>query len=264
MGKALEVISGQATAPGVVITALAMGAGNSNVVRSVPEDQNPLLLAMWAQSQVAGIVRVMSPRMANNNQGIHIDTVIGNTDPLIPFSTYQKLYSQDTLTLGISGSGVGGQLEGAGFLIYYPDLPGANANFISLEELKTRAINIMSNRNVLVLGAGGGYTGQVVITATENMFKANVDYALLGYEVQTACCTVRMIASDFGNLGIGGPGNQANKALTRRWFISLSEQTGLDLIPVINASNVPGILVDAMQNQAAANTNVAWIFAELS
>lgn len=263
MGKVLEVISGQATAPGAAITALAMGAGNTNVIRSFEGDNAPRLITLWADNQVAGIVRAMSPRMANNNQGIHVDSMIGNLDPLIPISLGQRFYSQDTLTLGISGSAVAGDLEGAGFLIYYPDLPGANGMFISPDDAIGRSTNIMTNRTVIVTGAGGGYTGQMALNATENMFKANKDYALLGYVAQVQCTTVRLIASDLGNIGIGGPGNIANRALTSEWFLHISRKTGLPLVPVINSSNVGGIIVDAMQDENAAAVNVSWIFAEL-
>lgn len=263
MGKVLEVISGQATAPGAVIVALTMGAGNTNVIRSFEGNNNPRLITLWADNQVAGIVRAMSPRLANNNQGIHVDSTIGNLDPLIPISLYQKLYSQDALILGISGSAVGGDFEGAGFLIYYPDLPGASGVFISPDDVSGRSTNIMTNRTTIVTGAGGGYTGQMALNATENMFKANKEYALLGYECSAQCTTVRMIASDLGNIGIGGPGNIANRYLMSRWFLEISRITNLPLVPVINSANVGGIIVDAMQDENATAVTVSWIFAEL-
>ena len=263
MGKVLEMICGQATAPGAAITALAMGAGNTNVVRSFEAGKEARLITLWADNQVAGIVRAMSPRMANNNQGIHIDSIIGNLDPLIPISLGQALYPQDTLALGISGSAVAGDFEGAGFLIYYPDLPGASGNFISPDEVISRCSNIMSNRTAIVAGAGGGYTGQMALNATENMFKANKEYALLGFNCSAQCTAVRMIASDLGNIGLGGPGNIANRKLMGEWFMEISRLTGTHLVPVINSSNVGGIIVDAMQDENAAAVNVAWIFAEL-
>ena len=263
MGAVLELLAGQAVAPGAVITPLLMGAGSANVVRSVEAGNNPLLLTCWSQSQAVGIVRAMSPRMANNNQGIHIDSVVANLAVLIPILASQKLYSQDVLNLGISGSAVAGDIEGAGFLVYYPDLPGASGNFITKDEMLGRATNIMTNRNALVLGAGGGYTGAAALNATENMFKANKDYAILGYNVSAACVAIRMIASDLGNIGIGGPGDPVHKRFTSKFFINLSELTGLPLIPVINSANAGGIIIEGMQDENAANTNVTWIFAEL-
>jgi len=263
MGQALEIVAGWNTAPGAVITALAPGAGSTLVVRSVPEDANPLLINLWAKNQAAGIIRLMSPRMANNNQGIHLDTVVANLDPLIPAMGTQKLYSQDTLAFALSGSAVAGDIEIGGMLIYYPELPGANANFITPDECRDRTTNIMTNRNVLVLGAGGGYTGAMALNATENMFKANKDYALLGYQSSALFGAWRMTASDLGNIGIGGPGDNVHKKMTSEWFIRLSEHTGLPLIPVINSANVGGIVVEGMQDENAANSNVTFIFAEL-
>lgn len=263
MGKVIELLAGQATAPGAAITAVTMAAGITNVVRSVNADQNPFLLTLWSQSQAAGIARIMSPRMANNNQGIHLNTVVAQLDPIIPISLGQKLYSQDTLNIGISGSAGAGDFEALACLLLYPDLPGASGNFISLDDLKSRTSNIMTNRNAIVAGAGGGFTGAAALNATENMFKANKEYAILGYTVSAACAAVRMIASDLGNIGIGGPGNIVNRSLTANWFIELSKATNLPLIPVINSANVGGILVDVMQDENAAAVAVCWIFAEL-
>jgi len=263
MGKVLELLTGQATAPGGTITPVTMGAGNTNVIRSFSVDNNARLLTLWTDSQAAGIVRVISPRLANNNQGIHLDTVIGNVEPLVPIGSMQKLFSQDTLNIGISGSAVAGDLEGVGLLIYYPDLPGASANLIGPEAVKSRMTNLMTNRTAIVTGGGGGYTGQMALNATENMFKANKDYALIGYTVSAQCTSVRMIASDLGNLGIGGPGDVAHREFLSRWFYNLSVLTGEDLIPVINSANVGGIIVDACQDENATAVAVSWIFAEL-
>lgn len=263
MGKVIELIAGQATAPGAIITAITMAAGLSNVVRSFNGENNAMLISLWTQSQAVGIVRIISPRLANNNQGIHFNTVVANENALFPFNLWQKLYSQDTLGIGISGSAGAGDFEAAALLVYYPDLPGSNGNFISIDDLNKRATNLMTNRVAVTAAAGGGFTGQVALNATENMFKANKDYALIGYQVSAACAAVRMIASDLGNIGIGGPGIVGDRHDTGKWFYDIADKINLPLIPVINASNVGGILVDVMQDENAAAVAIDWTFVEL-
>lgn len=58
MGKALELISGRATAPGATFTALTMAAGNSNQIRNAPFSSKIQLLSMWSFNNAAGIARI--------------------------------------------------------------------------------------------------------------------------------------------------------------------------------------------------------------
>ena len=161
----------------------------------------------------------------------------------------QKLIAQDTLVVEQTGSATSGDLEEVGMLIYYADLPGIESRFISPEDLKSKMINIMCVENTLALGTSGDYSGEEAINSEFDQLKANTDYALLGYNVSVICNAVRWRGSDLGNLGIGGPGNAANKFLTSRWFIWLSQKTGIPLIPVFNSANKNAILVDGQQDE---------------
>ena len=135
--------------------------------------------------------------------------------------------------------------------------------FISEEDLKTRMINIACVENTLALGTSGDYSGEEAINAEFDQLKANTDYALIGYMVSVICNAVRWRGSDLGNLGIGGPGNAANKFLTSRWFIWLSQKTGIPLIPVFNSANKGALLVDGQQDEDGTDTVLTSIFAEL-
>jgi len=73
-----------------------------------------------------------------------------------------------------------------------------------------------------------------------------------------------MRGADVGNLGLGGPGNEVIRELTRKWFLWLSEETGLPLIPVFNSANKGAILIDGAQDENGADTTVTSIFAELA
>jgi len=98
----------------------------------------------------------------------------------------------------------------------------------------------------------------------------NKDYALLGYLVapvagQTdggAAC-VRWRGADTGNLGVGGPACDTDPFITMRWFVWLSEQSGLPCIPVFNSANRAGILLDAAQDENGLDILVTSIFAQL-
>jgi hypothetical protein len=74
---------------------------------------------------------------------------------------------------------------------------------------------------------------------------------------------VRWRGVDTGNLGVGGPGTDLLKELTQKWFIWLSERTGLPCIPVFNSANRAGILLDASQDENGLDVIVNSIFVEL-
>jgi hypothetical protein len=271
MPKGLEVIGGQATAPGSTLTVLTMNATNSSTVRMAPLNANVALLSFWGRSNAAGIGRIRSPRLHDNVQGLRFRMTATDPTYLQPMGPWQRLVPQDTLTLEISGSSTGGQLEQMGMLIYYTDLPGVSARLIGLDELYKRAMNLWTTEIAVTPGVAGGYSGQVAINSTFDNFKANTDYALLGYEVDAQCTIVRFTSPDFGQLGLGGPGMASNPAggfggrhITSEWFVRLTRHFGIPLVPVFNAANKFGTLVDIMQNQAGGAVNITANLMELA
>lgn len=264
MPHALELITGKVTAPGAALTALTMGAGNSATVRNAALTSQIALLSTWAFNNAAGIWRIRSPKLHDNVQGIRNRITALDPIPEWPPVPWQKLVAQDNLTLELSGSAVGGQIEQAQLLIYYSDLPGNAARLIGVQELQQRMVNYWTTEVAIAPGATGGFSGQVAINSTFDNFKANTDYAVLGYTVDAACAAIGITSPDFSNLRVGGPGNVTSRQITARWFIELTQKFGIPLIPVFNAANKAGTLVDVAQNQAGAAVNVTIILAELS
>jgi hypothetical protein len=269
-GPALEVLTGFVTAPSTTQTALTMATGNSLTIRNAAVDSPVRLLTAWVDAQVRGILRLRSPKLHDNVQGIRVGTNANIVQPLFNPEFSQRLYPQDTLTADLSGSATAGDIETAALLIYYPDLPGSAARFLSPDQLKSRTVNIVSVENSLATGTGGGYSGEEAINADFDLLKNNVDYALIGYEVSPVagqtdggCAVVRWRGADTANLGVGGPGSDTLKWMTNQWFVWLSECCGLPLIPVFNASNRAGLLLDAAQDENGLDVIVNSIFAEL-
>lgn len=264
MGKAIEIIGGQVTAPGATIVTITPFAGNSLQVRNTNNNLMIRLLAAWNYSQGAGVLRIKSPRLHDNVQNIRLLAAVGAGTPTLFTDTPQELISQDTLDIGISGSATAGDLEIAHAVIQYDDLPGISARFIDPMELARRQVDIMTVENTLALGTAGGWSGQEAINAEYDLMKANTDYALLGAIVSANCGAIRWQGADTGNLGVGLPGiaNVLNPVAS--WFIDISYKFGMALIPVFNSANKAGILIDGAQNEVGTDTTVYSIFAELS
>lgn len=261
---ALELLTGFVTAPSTTITALGMAAGNSNTIRNTELEADIRLVSLWADNQGAGLAQVRSPRMHDNVRGLTIDVVASELEPLSPHGAFQKLFAQDQLTLGLSGSATAGDIETMCMLIYYDSLPGAEARLIDYEELMARAVNIIGIDNTLSLGTAGGYSGEEAINAESDLMRANTDYALIGYQVSAECACVRWRGVDTGNLGVGGPGHAERKQLTAAWFADLSKRFGKPLIPVFNSANKAGILLDGAQDENGTDSTVTSLMVELA
>jgi hypothetical protein len=263
MGYAMELVAGFTTAPGATITAVTLAAGNSLTVRNARLDSRAWLLSLWTDHQVAGIVHLRSAKLHDNVQGIRARTMISEVQPVLPRRFRQPLVPQDTLILAQSGSAVAGDIESACFLAFYEDLPGTDGQFIDAGTLAEKTIEIVTVETSHTTAATGGYSGEVALNSSFDLLKANEYYALIGYDVSAECAAVRIRGADTGNLGVGGPGSDTDRHLTRDWFRGLAADFDMPLIPVFNSANKGGILCDAVQDENAAAVVVNWIFARL-
>lgn len=263
-GAAMELISGFVTAPGATQTALTMATGDTLAVRSFIGDKSIQLLQMWVDSQTAGAVRVRSPRLHDNVQGLRVQTTASDTVPLMPWGRPQRLYTQDVLSVDLSGSATAGDIETWVGLLYYEDLPGIAGRFLTPEQVMKRGVNVVYVENTLALLTAGGWSGAEAINAEYDLLKANTEYALIGYHTNVECAAIAWRGADTGNMRVGGPGNETLRHVTAEWFMRLSKGYGLGLIPVFNGNNKAGILLDGVQDENGADPLVNSIFVELS
>ena len=264
MGMALELTTGFATAPGATPIAATIAAGNSLQVKNATPESRILLLNFWSDHQVAGIVQLRSPKLHDNVRGIRYRSNISEVQPYMPRLSKQPLYAQDVLVLEIAGSAVGGDIETACYLSWYENLPGVEGRFLSPEEVARRGVNTVTVETTHAAGAAGGYSGQVALNSGSDLLIANVDYALLGYVVNAECAAVRLLGPDTGNTGVGGPGSETDKHMTRHWFGDISQAYGLPLCPVINAANKAATLCDVATDENAGTFIVSWTFVQLA
>lgn len=269
-GACLELLTGFVTAPDVTQTALTMATGNSLTIRNAPITSPARLLTAWADKQVRGILRIRSPKLHDNVQGIRLADIASEVQPVWDPMFSETLYPQDTLTVDLSGSNTAGDIESACLLVRYDDLPGQSARLAMPADIRQRMDKIVTVENSLATGTAGGYSGEEAINADNDLLEANRDYALLGYTVspvagQTVgeCAAVRWRGADVGNLGVGGPGTDTDRWLTSRWFVWLSDRSGLPCIPIFNSANKSGILLDAVQDENGVDVIVTSIFARL-
>jgi hypothetical protein len=265
---ALEIISGSVTGAGAALTAWTVNAGNSLAIRSAPLTSNVWLLEKWAfNDTAAGVLRVRSPRLHDNVQGIRSRVTVNDTEPLLSgaasYGWRQKLVPQDILIAEQSGSAA--NIDTGHLLVYYENLPGIAARFIDNPTLIANGVNRIGQEvTVTTTAASAAYTGQVAINGVNDNFKANTDYALLGAMVDTRVGTIRIQGADVGNLGLGIPGEPTQRHVMSNWFQRLSQIYNVPLIPVFNSANKTAILIDATGHTAAVTTVVTFYMVELA
>lgn len=258
----VEGISGFVTAVGATLTGVTVTAPDTLTVRKAV---NPRLLNVWVDAQTtAGTLRIFSPLMHDAAQGLRFDDVLSEVDPLMPYGFYQPLQSQDVLTVQLSGSAGGGDIDQVGLLLYYDSLPGSEGRFIDEAATRERAVQPFDIENTLALGTGGNWSGEEAINAEFDLTKAETDYALVGYQTDAECTSIGWRGPDTGNLRVSGPGNETDKHYTAGWFVIATREYGIPMIPVFNSANKAATLIAGAQDENGVDATVDHIYMQLT
>lgn len=261
MGQALQVVTGAVTNPNTTLTALTANSGDSYTVRSTNMSADIELFNAWAFTATAGVLRIRSPRMHDQAQNLRLQIPASQPRPLLNWSFSQLLYSQDPITVEMTGDAAAVDL--ASLLLYYNDLPGVNARLHTWAEIDPLVQNLTTVQVAPQSnGTAGLYGTQVALNSSFDTLVRNVDYAILGYSCATTGGTLGITGVDTGNLRVGGPlYNQSE--VTDEWFAVLSRSTGKPTIPVINSANVAAVLIDVAAQATSTTFNVGINLAQL-
>jgi len=264
MGAALEHISGT-NANNAGLTSLTMNTGDTLTIRAIIDPtKNIWLLSSWAMVEAAFIFEIHSPRMHDNVHGIRVRGPANNALPEWSLFVPTKMYTLDTLTVQLAGTSGAGSISPMSLLVYYEDLPGIQARFTTKDDVKKRGLNLMAQEVVITGAVTGNYATAVALNSSFDFTKANTDYALLGFTVDINGGAICLRGADTGNLRVAAPGINTLPQITSEWFHRLSERTGFGLIPVLNANNKAGILLDNVTTHTGGTFNVQVHLMELA
>lgn len=225
---------------------LTMFGEDSAVIRNFKSGSKAYLLKSWGESDTNGddafgVIR--SPRMHDNVNGIQytFDSRWAGF-----YGKMQSLVAQDNLNL-FTGVAVGAAAyDNHHHLIYYEDLPQAMGNYRTWDEIKDKMGQIMTLQHTITPVSSTDYSAGEVITTDQDEFDALKNYAFLGFNAyepaETSCIFLR--GHDTGNLRIGLPFCINAGAIDQPPFVTLAKETGLPVIPVINAANKDNTYVD--------------------
>lgn len=263
MPPALDTVTSTGTAIGATLAATTIAAGDSFTIKNAPLNSDVLLLQAWVDAQVAGSVRIRSPKMHDNVDAIRARTQIGVLKGILPAAAAQKLYPQDTEIVELAGSAVAGDIESVVQSIYYADLPGQAARLMTWDQVKSKMKNLIGVRLAITLGTTAGYNGARAINGDVDLLQANTDYAVLGMTTDVETAAICLRGPDTGNLRVAVPGEPDLTEDTPNWFRLLSQHYGLPLIPIINSANKGGTLIDCVNDENGGTANVVIFLAQL-
>lgn len=261
MGAVLEVTGFYTSNAGATYTAATPLSGDSLTVRNFPVTSPAYLHSFDRTGATKGVYRVRSPRLHDNVRGFHIAASETPTLFALPPYNNQTLYPQDTLI--IEQTGGASEYDVVLMGIYYTQLGSSGQRLHAWGDIAGLIQYIDTIEVSTTSGATPVAWTDTVITTTDNLLRANTDYAVLGYTVDTAIAAVAIKGADTSNFRIGGPGKiLANQ--TCDYFVRMSNETGRPCIPVINAANAGNTFVSTFDVGASTASNVTLIVACLS
>jgi hypothetical protein len=258
---AIDTVVGAATNPGAAFTAVTFDSGDSGVVRNFAQTDSAYLERITRVGGTSGAARILSPLLHDNVRGITFTSAESPTHYLMPQQRGERLNPQDTLTVQVTGGAA--ETDVVALSIYYSNLPGATARLYNWSDIMPLIAHIKPMEVDCTNSATKGAWTDTVITTTENLLKANTDYAVLGYVTDISQAMVGLKGTETGNLRVCGPGATLTDTTTN-FFVEWSQREGTPHIPVFNAANSGSTFVSTCDITASTTPKVQLILAQLS
>lgn len=260
----LDTVSFTVTQPNLGL-AMAAVAGDGLQIRNGARGSLILGVAMWTKSQsLAGFTQLTWPSGHDLVRGFRYRNVPQQVDNKVPRGVPLRFRAQDPLTVLEAGSNTAGDVELAHLMVFYEDLPGVCAHTANSAMLRRRGVSLLTVEDTITPTAASTYSGARAINAASDLLKADTEYAVLGATIGIVCGAITMRGVDTGNLRCPVPGNAVNAINQPDWFVGLSDQFDLPMVPIINSSNRAGILTEVVQDENLVAVPMCWHLLELA
>ena len=264
MGVYIDTIGSFVTAGATNPKALAnvtVSPGDSLQVRSFSPQGYAKLEAVFFKGTAKTQVRALSPMFHDNVTGLTWGPAESPALELMPQYVGQPLVTGDTLTLQ-SGTAAGASSITA-LMAYYSDPNGPVARLHSwgdisgiIESIKAFEVDVTASGTI-------GTWSDTALNTVDKQLHAHTDYAVLGYEADTALAVIGIKGQATNNLRVCGPGAATTVDISD-WFVKMSERHNTPHIPVFNSDNQGATYVSVLDNAASTASKVYLILAELS
>lgn len=264
MGVTIDTVAGYVTAGATNAKALAditVADGDSLQVKSFSSQGWAKLEALFYQGTTKDQIRVASPDFHDNVTGITFGPAESPAQFLMPRVLGQPLRSGDTLTAEAGAAAASSSI--LALANYYSDPSGPTARLHSWGDIQGIIKSVKAMEVDVSASATVGTWSDTAVNTTDKQLHANTDYAVLGYEVDTALAVVGIKGQATANLRVCGPGATSTLDISE-YFVTMSDRHGTPHIPVFNSANQGATYVSVLANTASAAAKVYLVLAELS
>ena len=183
MGRALVTNVAVVSDPGATVTATAAGAGSSLTVSNFASTDSANLVHLSRTGATGGIIRLRSPKLVYNVQGIRYAVAGATNYNLLSLEALQALYAQDTLTLEVTGGAT--EVDGGVFTVEYNNLPGGSPTLKMPGDISGITKFVEGIEVNAAASATPGAWADTLVNNLYDVFIGNTDYAVLGYVCDT-------------------------------------------------------------------------------
>lgn len=255
---------------GSAFESLAAADGESLSIRWLGVGTRVELLEAWGGNNASKCdFSIRSPLLHDNQRGVRWAHMFnpttsgadGNPQRYLPPSFKQDLNPTDTLVAEVLGTASDDVTLSLCLKYDTPNMPGGR--FATVGDVDARIKNLLGNRvSPAPAASTSTYGAAESIAADDDRFKANTDYALLGFTTDLPFTTLGVFGPDTGNFTIPMPGIW-DESQTSGWFYELARRFNDALIPVINSNNKGVTFVKAATAGGGTAPLISLLWAEL-
>lgn len=273
MGAVLTSISAfKQTLGGGAFEALAAVSGDSlSVLYFDPTSSAYVEEVIAGNSTQRMEVAIFSPRFGDNQFGLRVQHMFNPTQAspagppqwLMPRELDIPIFPSDTLNVSVNAPAAAGNAN-VSLQVYYQNVPGAGQRLASWDQIRGIGwVRVLGIEVTVTPGTTGQAGTAVAINANDARLRANLDYAILGYVVDTSGLVFRLKGPDTSGFPILMPVS-FDARNTGDYFIFQDSLRGTPHIPVINSNNAGSTLIDGIAHNNPGATKVSLIMAEMN
>lgn len=249
--------------------ALAAVSGDSLTLADFPDANSAYVEQIFTGNSAHSMeVSVYSTRFGDPLYGLRLQHMFnptlsgddGSPNLLLGDEVDIRAYQADTL--GVQVFGTASDNVNVTLQLYYDNYPGSAQRLATWEFVRGNINKVLGIEVTASPGSAGTPGTAVAISANDNRWVTNRDYAILGVTTSVPIHTVRLYGPDTAYQKIVAPGHW-NSQIAAGYFVRNARLRNQARIPVINSLNVASTNIDLIHTSAAASTKVSLIAAEL-